>query len=910
MKKIIPILLTLRFLFAINAVPHLINLRQPDGTVIRAYVKGDEWQHWYETESGYSLVRNEKSEWVFAKDVHEFRLIPSEVRVTPTDLDPNFLGLPVSKHLKPAPRMVKVQSPFPDLSQPRVEDFQVPLLLIDYTDYTFQYPMGNFIEQMNDPGYNGTGSFRDYYEEVSYNQFHPATTVTGWFTADNEHDYYGDNQPEDRAIQLVREAVDAAEDAGFDFSLYDNDGDGYVDALNIIHAGPGAEAGDETSIWSHKWYLSAANLAVQYDGVWIDGYTINPETYDNSQASIGVISHEFGHALGLPDLYDTNGGSAGAGNWALMAGGGWGADGSSPWFPSHMCAWSKIELGWIVPIVLPNDTSGILLPPVETFPVVYQIHHPIDTSEYFLLENRNKRGFDINMYTDGLLIWHIDEEKTSLYPGSNTVNADEPHFGVGLEQADGNFNLENNRGRGDTGDPFPGSTDNHTFDDDTTPNSHSYYLVPSLISVDNITLIDTLIQVDVTIGSGEMIHAGLSGLSGAAWDTNTVTVLLENDFDLSEFECIIVEDPDRMIIIDVRPSERAADMTISFEEMEDGRAHIHLTDGVIPAGTGILFDIDYFAYTGLEDWYHFLMYDGDAFDTSGIEVIVTLDEIDYFLFSPPPKIEVISTTAPAGGIGSIPIFLDNKVGVSLLIFHVQDTPDVLTLYAEPFSDDNNNGQWDEGEEFEDTNGDSIWTDVVTLSDRFSEGWVMNVFETMGRFVVAAQNWDDPLEPDSSILLELNFQVAADAPSGDVVLDYPILLMKTVQQEGYLEPEGISGILTVTGGVGIQEELTGIPEKFTLHQNYPNPFNPITTIQYDLPEASDVRLVIYNLLSREVITLIQDRQEAGYQSVIWNGRDRGGRDVATGIYIYQLVAGDPSSGLGRAFMSTKKLVLIK
>lgn len=91
---------------------------------------------------------------------------------------------------------------------------------------------------------------------------------------------------------------------------------------------------------------------------------------------------------------------------------------------------------------------------------------------------------------------------------------------------------------------------------------------------------------------------------------------------------------------------------------------------------------------------------------------------------------------------------------------------------------------------------------------------------------------------------------------------------------------------------------------------PYPVNPITTIQYDLPEASNVRLVIFDLLGREVITLIQDRQEAGYQSIIWNGRDRLGREVATGIYIYQLIAGDPSSGSGRTFVSTKKLVLIK
>ena len=136
-----------------------------------------------------------------------------------------------------------------------------------------------------------------------------------------------------------------------------------------------------------------------------------------------------------------------------------------------------------------------------------------------------------------------------------------------------------------------------------------------------------------------------------------------------------------------------------------------------------------------------------------------------------------------------------------------------------------------------------------------------------------------------------------------------LLLEDVQGDTTLTFNHNTDFTDIEWGVEIDPEAL-LPDKYALHQNYPNPFNPITTIQYDLPEASDVRLVIYDLLGREVITLIQDRHEAGYQSVIWNGRNRLGQEVATGIYIYQLIAGDPSSGSGRAFVSTKKLVLIK
>ncbi|GIS40062.1 hypothetical protein Ct9H90mP12_2560 [bacterium] len=109
--------------------------------------------------------------------------------------------------------------------------------------------------------------------------------------------------------------VDSLEASGFDWSGYDNDGDGYVDALNLVHQGPGAEEGDYSNIWSHKWSLG--NLAVTYDGVTINSYNMNPEIQNGNIVAIGVLAHEFGHALGLPDLYDTDYTRPGQGNLLL-----------------------------------------------------------------------------------------------------------------------------------------------------------------------------------------------------------------------------------------------------------------------------------------------------------------------------------------------------------------------------------------------------------------------------------------------------------------------------------------------------------------------------------------------------------------------------------------------------------------
>ena len=94
----------------------------------------------------------------------------------------------------------------------------------------------------------------------------------------------------------------------------------------------------------------------------------------------------------------------------------------------------------------------------------------------------------------------------------------------------------------------------------------------------------------------------------------------------------------------------------------------------------------------------------------------------------------------------------------------------------------------------------------------------------------------------------------------------------------------------------------MPEKFTIHQNYPNPFNPVTTLRYDLPENGHINITVYDMLGREVKTLINRTQDAGYKSVIWDATNDYGKPVSAGIYLYQIQAGE--------YMQTKKMVLLK
>ncbi len=107
-------------------------------------------------------------------------------------------------------------------------------------------------------------------------------------------------------------------------------------------------------------------------------------------------------------------------------------------------------------------------------------------------------------------------------------------------------------------------------------------------------------------------------------------------------------------------------------------------------------------------------------------------------------------------------------------------------------------------------------------------------------------------------------------------------------------------MTLSYALGIGEEL--LPDVYALHQNYPNPFNPITTLRYDLPEQSMVNIIIYDLLGRQVRTLINQTQDAGFKSVIWNATNDHGKPVSAGVYLYKIQAGE--------FVQTRKMVLLK
>ena len=366
----------------------------------------------------------------------------------------------------------------------------------------------------SDGTYTSPGSMRDFYQANSYNLFDVQGTVAGCVLAPENSTYYAKNDgthnkgfgPYPQNAQgLVVNTVNAA-DPSINFADYAVNGK--VGGLFIIHAGRGAETNYPSDlIWSHSWDLSDTSTGspgpVTVDGVQVDAYTMEPEyIFNPGDSTIGVFAHEYGHYLGLPDLYDTSYNSNGIGNWSLMSGGSWNGNyGSSP---ANLDAWSKVELGWITPTVITYNQTGITIPPVNSSATVYKLWtNGAPQNEYFLLENRQLSGFDAALPGAGLLIWHIDDSKSSNTSACKQLNnwlCGANHFWVALEQADGLFNLEKSNNGGDVGDPFPGSTTNRNFTFTSSPNSSSYYSSGNTyVGVTNITGSGSNIVADINV---------------------------------------------------------------------------------------------------------------------------------------------------------------------------------------------------------------------------------------------------------------------------------------------------------------------------------------------------------------------------------------------------------------------------
>jgi len=235
-------------------------------------------------------------------------------------------------------------------------------------------------------GQDAHGSMYDYYLEQSYGKLKIEGKAFDYVeVSKNRMDYNTGNKnvllTEAMDKLLAREGKDALKD---------------FDGVFYIYAGGRMQVARGSLYWPHR-------SSVQHNGKsW--PYFICPEGGDR-MANISVFCHEFGHMLGLPDLYarPENPGSEGAGIWCAMA------NQAGNGRPQHFSAWCKEKLEWVKPTILdPTVKQKLILGPIEDSPKeCFKVLCKPDGSEYYLLENRAKKGFDVSLPAPGLLIWRV-----------------------------------------------------------------------------------------------------------------------------------------------------------------------------------------------------------------------------------------------------------------------------------------------------------------------------------------------------------------------------------------------------------------------------------------------------------------------------------------------------------------------
>lgn len=385
----------------------------------------------------------------------------------------------------------------------KVTTWNAIVILVDFADNPAHgaYQADDFQDMLFGDGTWPSGSMREHYLESSYGDFVMTGDVVGWYRMPQPYSYYcntdgvagtsddhGFGTYPNNAQKLYEDAV-AAADPDVDFNDYTNGG-ATVEGVFVVHAGVGAETtGNASHVWSHR---SSGTVATD-DRVDCVSYTHQPERQGGGMATMGVYAHEFGHTLGLPDLYDTDDSSSGIGRWCMMAGGSWNGGGATP---AHFSAWCKRWLGWVTPTSIPEDTFGLTLTPSTTGPVLTRIKGSnMTANEYFLLEVRRKTGFDSALPGSGLLVWHIDgamgtNSAESCGPGGN-------HPLVRLIQADGLCELENGFGTGDADDPFPGGYNTTRIGALTNPSTRAYNGKKSGVVLENIVKVGHDVTLDI-----------------------------------------------------------------------------------------------------------------------------------------------------------------------------------------------------------------------------------------------------------------------------------------------------------------------------------------------------------------------------------------------------------------------------
>lgn len=510
--------------YAIMAKPGLIVAQQPDGSSINIRLVGSERNHKAYSEDGFLLTSDGEGYYVFADVNIDGQIIPSAIREINVDSRSKKSEMLIRQFSE------KIQKIAPNSRQedgdvirkgpglipntfPSMGVQKSIVVLVEFTDKTFTIPSPNdyfnrMLNQQNFSDDRATGSARDYFYENSSGLFEPQFDVYGPVLLPNPYAYYGQNDRYDNDMHPEEMAIHACEilDPIVDFSQYDRNNDGKIDNVYVFYAGYGeADGGSADTVWPHSWDISAAKKEKYiYDGVQLDHYACSNELQSyprNNPDGIGSFCHEFSHVLGLPDLYATSYTTAYTpGDWSILDSGSYNNNSRTP--PNYS-AFERYALDWMTPSTLKDGETS--LAPIGTFNEAFIINTDKE-NEFFLLENRQKEGFDQYIPGHGMLVWHIDYNARVWQ--NNTVNNSASHQYVDLLEAD------NKQTPGTAaGDAFPGTSNVTEISGSTTPGLVYWSKKKSSIRIYDIKEYGGLISFKVEGASEDSNESGLDNIS-------------------------------------------------------------------------------------------------------------------------------------------------------------------------------------------------------------------------------------------------------------------------------------------------------------------------------------------------------------------------------------------------------------
>lgn len=474
---------------AVPAKPGKIRVQQPDGTYVNIELRGDEYSHTAYTEDGYPLALDSHGKRYEYASVQGGQLVASGIMATDISCRPvaarTFLSH-LSKdsiiaysdgqrdraealRRKQEARAAQKRN----LGDTRLRISNVPttgspkalVVLVDFLDTKFSDYVGDansfYTDLLNKRNYSNeygaTGSAFDFYNECSGGLYTPEFDVYGPVTVSQQESFYAGTSGQANVALLVYEVAKKL-DKEVDFSQYDTDGDGEVDNMYIFYAGKGqADTGTPGLIWPHNAWVSLAGYNIVKDGVVIDRYACSSELNGKKGTPLGVgtFVHEFGHVLGIPDLYDTDSQFTSGytvGKWDTMCNGSYNNDQNTP--PLYS-SYERYALGWIEPTLAnTSEAERETLRPLADENKAFLVPVPGKSQEYFLLENRQQKGWDTYLPGHGLIVWHIDENKEAWSKNAinNALSNPAGHKCVDIVKADGLATRDT-----EAGDAFPGT---------------------------------------------------------------------------------------------------------------------------------------------------------------------------------------------------------------------------------------------------------------------------------------------------------------------------------------------------------------------------------------------------------------------------------------------------------------------